>query len=222
MPLLDKIISVIAPFDCLACGNEGDLLCELCLPKAVIVKRPTCYRCNRLSDGGRTCVSCRSSSQLAGVSVASHYDGAIKQLVYALKYERARSAAQLAAALLTPLLNQADFDLVVGVPSAGSRYRQRGYNQAALIAKQVAAQLAIPYSEALMRTKDIRQVGTARAQRLAQVKGIFVVSQPEMVFGSRILLVDDVVTTGATMAECAKVLKDAGVKRVWGAAVAKH
>lgn len=220
MPVLDQIASLIAPFDCLICGSEGQLICTECLPKAIITKRLTCYRCNRLSDGGRTCISCRSSSKLAGVTVASHYDGAIKELIYALKYQRAQAAAKLCAELITPLLDPLQFDIVIPVPTSPTRGRQRGYNQAALIARAVSEKLGLPYSESLVRLQDVHQVGLAKLERLKQVEGIFAVYKSAS--DQRVLLVDDVITTGATMVECAKVLKAAGAKRVWGAAVAKH
>jgi ComF family protein len=150
----------------------------------------------------------------------SHYDGAIKQLITALKYEHQRSAAKLAARLITPLLDSSDFDVVTAVPTSTSRRRQRGYNQAALIAREVAQQLHLPYRETLGRVSNIHQVGTDRRHRLEQVKGIF---RPVAdVAGQRLLIIDDVLTTGATMAECAKELKTAGAKRVWGGVVAKH
>ncbi|HSH31762.1 MAG TPA: phosphoribosyltransferase family protein [Candidatus Saccharimonadales bacterium] len=159
---------------------------------------------------------------MAGVTVASHYDGAIKELIGALKYQRAASAAGLAAELLAPLLASHAIDVVTCVATSPSRYRQRGYNQARLIAQPLARRLGLPYADLLVRTRDVRQVGTSRRQRLEQVQGIFEPRRARLIEGTSILLVDDVVTTGATMAECARVLKEAGAKRVWGAAVAKH
>jgi ComF family protein len=216
--IIQQLIEFITPGECLNCGKEGALLCQNCLPVSIITKRPTCYRCNKLSETGKTCSSCRSSSKLAGVTVASHYDGAIKELITALKYGHQRSAATISANLITPLLSTEDFDVVTAVPT--SPQRRRGYNQAALIAKAVARDLCLPYRETLARTRNIHQVGAARQQRLEQVKGIF--RSTKDVFGQRVLIIDDVLTTGATMAECARELKTAGAKRVWGAVVAKH
>ncbi len=220
MPVLESIIEFVAPAECLRCGQEGGVLCAECLPLSVITKRPTCYRCNKLTDRGQVCASCRPSSRLSGVTVASHYDGAVKELITALKYQHQRSAARLAARLIAPLLDPGDYDLVTAVPTSASRHRQRGYNQAALIGRALAKQLRLPYSETLGRVSNAHQVGTDRRRRLEQVKGIFRVKHD--IAGLHILIIDDVLTTGATMAECAKELKTAGAKRVWGAVVAKH
>ncbi|MBW3538163.1 hypothetical protein KY386_01560 [Candidatus Parcubacteria bacterium] len=222
MKLIQQLIEFVAPLECLGCGREGGLVCRACLPGIIITKRPTCYRCNRLSPGGRTCLSCRPSTKLSGVTVASHYEGAVKALIGALKYQRAASAAGLAAALITPLLKDLAIDVVTSTPASAGRYRQRGYNQAQLVAKAVAKSLNLPYADLLIRTGNAHQVGTSRQQRLKQVQGAFEPRRPYLIQDTRILLVDDVVTTGATMAECAKALKGAGAKHVWGTAIAKH
>jgi competence protein ComFC len=222
MPVLEKLIALVAPFDCLVCNLEGALLCQKCFGKAIITKVATCYRCNKLSAGGATCKSCKSSTKLNGVTVTSHYGGAIKNLIGQLKYERAQSAADVCARLMTPLLNSSKFDIVVPVPSSPHRIRTRGYNQAALIAKAVARELGLPYSDALLRARDLHQVGLNRQDRLKQVAGLFAVRDKAAILNARILLIDDVITTGATMAECAKELRAGGARSIWGAAVAKH
>jgi competence protein ComFC len=220
--MLDTLLSVIAPFDCLVCGNENNIICSSCFDKAIISKAETCYRCNRLSPAGRTCGSCRASTKLAGVIVTSHYDGVIKELIGRLKYHYAQGAAGVCAKLLAPRVDPTAYDLIVPVPSSPRRFRQRGYNQAALIAKALCRQASLPYADALWRTRDAHQVGLNRSERLEQVKELFEVRARLLVHEARILLIDDVVTTGATMSECAAVLKAAGAKSVWGAAVAKH
>src|SRR5437588_659501 len=97
--VLKPLLKLIAPDDCLVCGREGQLVCATCLPKIIITKRPTCFRCNVLSESGKTCSRCRHYSVLAGVSVASHYEGQIKELIQRLKYEQAEAAADILAKL---------------------------------------------------------------------------------------------------------------------------
>jgi competence protein ComFC len=221
MRLLERASAWIAPYSCLVCGREGRLVCLDCQDRAIITKRPTCYSCNALSEGGRTCDRCRRRSPLAGVTVASHYDGQVKELILKLKFEGAREAAGITAQWLAPLLDRVQFDLVVAVPPAAGRYRRRGYNQAELIATELAARLALPYSNPLIRLGNSRQLGQARRQRLEQARRAFGAASRSPL-PRRVLLVDDVITTGATMAACAEALKQAGAKSVWGAAVAKH
>lgn len=150
--------------------------------------------------------------------MASAYTGAPRELIGLLKYHRQRDAAAALAATLTPLLDSTNFDMVTSVPVATSRLRQRGYNQSELVAKQVAHSLSLPYRPLLRRLRNTQQVGKTRQQRLSQVSGLFVArSAPPQ----RILIVDDVLTTGATLNTCAIALLAAGATEVWGAVAAR-
>ena len=220
--ILRAFMDFLSPPQCLGCEAEGRLICLGCQPQLIIQKRPTCWRCNKLTDLGQTCRSCRPSSYISGVVVASHYDGLMKQAITALKYQQGATAAKDLAALLTPLLQAGDGDLIIPVPAAPKRLRQRGYNPAALLARHVSRSIAIPYSGCLVRTNNLDQVGHSRMNRFEQVKSAFVVRNSRGIRGRRIWLIDDVITTGATLNECAKALRKAGATQVWGAALAKH
>ncbi len=222
MAFFETLVSLIAPHSCLLCGLEGLLICDSCSKRAVVVKHPTCYRCNRLSDRGQTCPGCRPSTNLSGVVVAAYYDGAVKDLIHELKYERARAAATVLARLIAPRLEGARLDLVTAVPADPGRRRERGYNQAELVAKAVSKETGVPYVDVLLRVKPVHQIGAERSRRLEQIKGAFMPHRELFIRDARVLVVDDVITTGATLAECATVLKQAGAKQVWGAAAAKH
>lgn len=220
--LLDRLARVYAPFNCLKCNQEGQLVCPGCLPLIGTSKRSTCYLCNRLTLDWRVCASCRHKTKLRGVIVGSHYEAEIKDLIRKLKYQRAVEAAEPLAALLSPLVNPARFDLISWVPANTTHQRRRGYNQAQLIAASLAQNLQLPSRPTLAKLGQSRQVGTSRQKRLAQVKDAFYPLRQKGIEKARILLVDDVVTTGATLSECSKVLKAAGAKYIWGIAAAKH
>ncbi|HVE80548.1 MAG TPA: ComF family protein [Candidatus Dormibacteraeota bacterium] len=218
--MIQALLQIISPPECLECNREGALICQNCRTYIVVKKTPTCFRCNKLSALGRTCKTCRSSANLSGVVVASHYEGTVKKLIGLLKYERNRDAAEVLAVAMTPHVPAAGFDFITSVPIAASRYRQRGYNQAELLAKALSIHMGVPYCPTMIRLGSKQQVGARRNDRLSQIKDTIVVNNP--LPQKKVLVVDDVLTTGATLNECARVLKSAGAKTVWGAVAAKH
>lgn len=199
---------------------QGELLCTNCLTDAVIAKPAACPLCNVSSSLGSTCRRCQSATALAGVTVVAHYDGAIKQLVLRTKFSSYRAGAKLMARLMATKLVGMQFDLVTAVPTTALRRRQRGYNQAELMARELALQLGIPYLSLLGRRGKVRQMGTSRSERLKQLNGSFYPLRKCQ--GLRILVVDDVLTTGATLSECANELSATGASHVWAVALAKH
>lgn len=218
MNMAEQLIALIAPHSCLGCKQEGPLLCTPCataLPR--IVSR--CYRCNRITDSFKTCRSCRSSSDLFAVYGRTHYDNIAKNLVHALKYERARAAARDIAQALASGLSSGGYDAVVPIPTASSRVRERGYDQAVLIAKELARLTGLPYVPLLVRRGNQRQVGQLRNARKKQMLDAFYVRE-STIASRHALLIDDVLTTGSTCEAAATVLRKAGVKRVSGAVFA--
>lgn len=216
--MLQKLIEFMTPVSCLGCEREGTLACAGCL-LTVPVKPGCCYNCNTASYAGKTCSDCRAESALDGVVVACGYDGLVKDLVWQLKYERARMAATPLAGLLAERVDYQPM-IVTAVPVAPVRYRERGYNQSELIAKQLSRRLGRPYLATMGRTTREHQVGKSRAERLQQIQGVFYPTRE--LHGEKVLIVDDVITTGATLAECAAVLRAAGASEVWAAAVARN
>lgn len=170
-----------------------------------------------------------------GAASFGAYGGCLRELIQLLKYERLRpaaatlgylvaeAAANLAENLSTPEL------LLVPVPLHRSRFRERGFNQAELIASAARAHLGrtigrkvkLDTSALIRRRATESQVGLSLEERQRQVRGAFKVPSPERVAGREVLLVDDVLTTGATASECARVLRGAGAAHVWVATPAR-
>lgn len=215
MPLLESLIAVVAPHNCLNCGHEGLLLCLECRQLVEPVP-PRCYRCRRASADWRTCTTCRKNSPLYSVRVTTEYGGVAEQLVHALKFDGVRAAAKAMAdsmATLLPETSQTPLR-IVHIPTATSRVRQRGYDQSYLLAKQIAQLSRLPNASLLARSGQTRQVGTKREQRLTQLQHAFRVRQGILVQNAHIVLVDDVLTTGATLEAAARILRTAGARRV--------
>lgn len=163
------------------------------------------------------CTTCRAESSLTAVLARTTHDGVAKQLVSALKFERAVAAAKPIAHAMCELLPQlANNVLVTSVPTATSRIRSRGYDQAALLARLIAKEKRLSYQSLLGRTSQVRQVGATRRQRREQLSGSFYVRRKALCAGSAIILIDDVLTTGSSLEAAAKVLCASGADRVFG------
>lgn len=213
MSILDRCLALLAPHECVGCGAESRLICRDCTAALTVVPS-RCYRCRRLTAMARTCPACRSSSSLHRVYVGTLYDGLAKDLVWKLKFSGAQAAAKEIALLLHSRFQLPPATVIVHVPTASGRVRQRGYDQAALVARELARLSKGRHLSLLARAGQAHQVGASRRQRLAQLLDAFRIRQPELAAGATILLVDDVLTTGATLETAAAALKRAGAKRV--------
>lgn len=217
--MIEQIISIIAPHYCLGCDEIGGILCQKCsdtLPRVA----PRCYACQSISQSFKTCRGCRKHG-LVQVFCASPYTNLSKEVVRKLKFGRSPQAAKVIARIMASKIPSGDW-LVVPIPTATGRVRLRGYDQAQLIAKNLSAYMGLSYSPLLLRNGQKRQVGQTRKQRREQIADSFIL-QPYATFkvaGRHILLVDDVVTTGATLEAASAALKASKPASVSGAAFA--
>ncbi len=222
---LDTIFELIAPHQCIACGIEGEVLCTMCLANAGGTIQPRCAGCMRLSKNSKTCQTCKSWLNIYAIYVATLYEGIYEQMIRSFKFNVRRQTAIPMAKMLYDVIpsDLPDGIIVSPLPTAPSRIRQRGFDHATLLAKKLVANLSnskeAPWNgcfRALLgRKTNIRQLGSSRSQRIEQMKNEFFVPNPQQVAGKQILLVDDVMTTGASISAAAKVLKEAGAKRIY-------
>lgn len=213
MSIIDQLLSVIAPHHCVSCGVEGLLLCQGCAGSIVSVPS-RCYRCHKLTNNYRTCISCRSSSLLFSVTAAKPYESYAKTLVTSLKFNGAQAAAKEMAHAMVGAWMRIDGIVVVPVPTTTDRIRYRGFDQAILLARSISKQSDTVYLQILGRQGRKHQVGASRHVRLQQLKNAFYVNKPHLIKGQHVLLIDDVCTTGATLEAAAKALHDAGAARI--------
>lgn len=139
-----------------------------------------------------------------------------------MKFDLRRSLCGVFGAEMVQKLGIPPVDVVTYIPTAPRRVRERGFDHARIIARSAAKQGNLPFKRLLERTSSIRQVGAGRALRLRQMNNVFEVADPQHVKGKQILLVDDVVTTGATIESAAAVLRSAGARRVYVYAISLH
>jgi ComF family protein len=220
--MLDKLVSLLAPHTCLVCGTEGYLLCPWCKPDAVSALPERCYRCNAVSRDSAVCQKCRKVSPLTHVWVRSDYEGAAKKLIYRLKFARAIATATVIAELMDEAIPDMPKDTVVTyIPTATSRVRLRGYDQSHLLARAIARQRGLKLTPLLIRVGQSRQVGSDRKHRINQAQNNYRVRNGKCNRVEQVLLVDDILTTGATLESAARLLKQSGIKQVSAAVFAK-
>lgn len=215
MRLIEHFFSLLAPHDCIICGQEGSVLCSGCSLQALPMLPERCYRCLRQSLNYSTCPVCRHYSVLKQVWVRTHYDNSAKQIVHELKFNFAKDVAAYIALELQKTLPLLDKDMViVHIPAATSHVRQRGFDQSALIARELSRVTGLSHIHALSRIGQQRQVGASAKTRQQQMKNAFRPVSIAAISGMRVLLVDDVLTTGATLESAALALRLSGAKSV--------
>ena len=210
----------IYPPSCVECGEPGYRLCFNCQQQIKTIHGPICQRCGTpISAGHVLCSDCQGDppSYEASRSLAK-YEGVIRTCIHSLKYDHNQALGEFFADDLAALVRREGWalDLVVPVPLNPIRLEERGYNQSALLARPVAFALAVPFTTfALKRIRNTQsQVELSAQQRKINVQGAFE-AEPEIVRGKRILLVDDVTTTGSTLRECSLALKEGGSLEVY-------
>ena len=217
-------IELVLPAKCAVCGREGDFVCPACEDALPELRRPYCRLCAN-PGAGSPCSSCRAWPPAYDRIEAPYLmDAGVRDVVFDLKYRGIRALAPDMGELLARHMESVRLgaDLIVPVPLHRRRERERGYNQAALLARDLSPRTGLPVAPALRRTRDTPpQVATVGPEkRRANIEGAFECVAD--VRGRRVLLVDDVVTTGSTMGACATPLKAAGASKVLGLAFARQ
>ena len=223
--LARSALGLLFPLSCSVCGSEGRYLCPGCEPKLPKLQEPYCQRCADPDEEG-VCDWCRAQPPaFDGVRAPYLMEEAVRGMIHHFKYRNLRAAAPELGRLLADYLeaNPIRADVLVPVPLHPRRERERGYNQAELLAREVGKRTGLPIdTQAVRRTRDTPpQVSmSGHDDRRRAVHEAFDCGSG--LAGRRVMVIDDVVTSGSTMSACATALKAAGARSVWGLSVARQ
>ena len=232
---LGAIASLFYPPVCTICSANvapREYLCEECEAKITRIVPPFCAKCSEPFEGAITgpftCANCAHRTIYFDAAVSAYRSrGIVRRIILDFKYGRRLYlrhlvARWLFAALDDDRLRQKRFDVIIPVPLHPARERERGFNQATLLAELASAQMSLQARPLLERTRyTTTQTAFDRAERMENLHGAFRLRKSADVRKLRVLLIDDVLTTGSTLSECARVLKKAGAISVHAATAAR-
>jgi ComF family protein len=231
MNLFRRFLDLVLPTSCSFCNgsvaeSRVPFFCFSCWSDFAVMSGPICPRCGRPFESPEAlshspdhlCGACRRQAPDFDQALsAGIFEGPLREAIHQFKYRPCRSLGKPLARWMAGTIRVIQpIDLIVPIPLHSSRLRKRGFNQALLLAAELGKCTQLPLSfDNLVRIRPTRpQVELSGTERIKNVAGAFALNRPGAVLGRSILLIDDVFTTGATMNECARVLKKAGAAQV--------
>lgn len=227
-PVFKTIVELLYPSNCVGCGSAqaaDTFLCDECRASTPRITPPFCRCCSRpfegIISGEFTCPNCEDRA-LAFDCVVSIYQakGVLRDLIHRFKYGGQFYLRRLLSEILLEAMRDermaaTPIDAFVPVPLHPARRRERGFNQAEALAKSVSKKTAIPVLDCIERRSYTQtQTRFDRAERMRNLRDAFVLRKNSIVFRKNLVLLDDVLTTGSTLHECALVLREAGAESV--------
>jgi len=227
--LLQRYLDMLFPVHCAGCQKIGHVLCPACIAQIQPLPSPICDFCGVPLSTYGVCKNCQyRRPKLSGQRAVSLYQEPLRGCIHGLKYDGNMRLAIPLGLLLAQAYRYYDMqaDMLIPVPLHSERQKQRGFNHASLLAEACSANTGVPmHDNILVRLRaTVAQVDLHPRERYQNVAGAFACSSESarsMLKGHRILIIDDVSTTGATLEACATPLFEAGAKEVWGLVLAR-
>ncbi|MDP3880512.1 MAG: double zinc ribbon domain-containing protein [Dehalococcoidales bacterium] len=220
-------LNLLFPQKCIGCGRGGAFICASCSISLPRLLPPLCPRCGRPQPSGILCPGCVSwQAAIDGIRSYLRFEGVARQMVYQLKYKNLRALSTVLAQFLSEYLlaNSVPGEVLVPVPLHEKRLRERGYNQSGLLARELGKLTGLPVvNDCLIRQRHTAPQArtTTVADRYTNITGAFACCDRRLE-GKKVLLIDDVATSGATLDAAAAALKAAGATAVWGLTLARE
>lgn len=226
-------LELFFPKSCLGCKQPDTYLCRDCFNKITLAANHACFFCEKITGQGRTCLNCKKENYLDRVISATEYKNLlVRELIRALKYHYVQELAEPLSQLLIKQFENLKFEfrnldfIIIPIPLFKHRLRYRGFNQAELIAEKLAKHFNLQITTDILKRKS---PSTPQAKikdtekRKLNLKDVFEINPEtaDRIKNRIILLIDDVITTGATLNEAAKILNQNGAKEIWAITIAK-
>jgi competence protein ComFC len=221
-----QAVDLLFPPACIHCGKAGVRWCQACQASVERVGNKICRKCGKRLRKGTLCADCAlHPPRYSALRSYGLYQDPLRKAILRAKYHRDLALGEILANQMHQLVSEQDWkmDLLVPVPISPARLAERGYNQVDLFARPLAWRLGLPYHDRVLTRihEDTSQVKLTAESRRVNVAHAFAVDWPDPIRGRRILLLDDVATTGSTAEACCGVLLEAGAEQVWVATLAR-
>jgi ComF family protein len=219
------LLDLLYPLRCAGCGQVGKLFCDTCHSAISFVIPPVCPLCGRPQEQARLCLPCTDEPlSIDGIRSVARFEGTLRRAIHQFKYSYTRDMAVPLAEMLVTFCRRTRLpaDVILPVPLHVRRLKERGYNQAGLLAQRLGDALGMPVLyDALYRIRHtVSQTRLDAQERRRNVEGAFA-CVGSGVQDRRVLLIDDVCTTGATLEACSVALKAGGARSVWALTLAR-
>lgn len=231
------LIDLIFPKYCVNCKKYGNFLCPNCFSRLSFDTKNICLVCGNPSFNGLTHPRCVGKYTISGTFTGVVYNGVAKKLLYQFKYKPYLSSLGdfLTELLYESLIQNEEFDrslkhvgkevIFVPIPLSQAKLRSRGYNQSEILAKKLGDKLGFQVHNLLIRVKETKsQFKLTKKERKENIADAFGLQKEanNLITNKNLILIDDVLTTGSTLTEAAKILKKGSANNVWGIAFARE
>lgn len=219
------LLDLLYPRCCVGCGRPGTLYCAPCMAAVPRISLSCCPLCGKPQASSVLCSRCTEHPlAIDGIRSAARFEGTLQDAIHCLKYKYMRGLAEQLGELMVEAWTRYSLpaDLLVPVPLHPRRIRERGYNQSELLALYLGQAIGLPVAyDVLCRSRYTRSQARLNAEeRRGNVSGAFICPGKNLC-GVRVVLIDDVCTTGATLQSCSMALRAAGAQSVWAFTLAR-
>ena len=227
--VMQQFLDMLFPVHCAGCQRTGQILCPVCITQIQPLSSPFCQLCGTPLSPYGVCKNCQyRPTKLSGQRAVSLYQEPLRGCIHGLKYDGNTRLAEPLGLLLAQAYRRYGMqaDMLIPVPLHSERQRQRGFNHASLLAEVCSAHLGVHMNDSILvrHRATVAQVDLHPRERYQNVAGAFAcasVAASAVLYGRRIVIIDDISTTSATLEACATPLFAAGAKEIWGLVLAR-